>query len=69
MKLSDLVAYRNALDLSLVQDSRAESNLRINVLKHLVESRPEPEENVVSNFETQYYNLQQAFDKIGRAHV
>ena len=51
MKLSDLVAYRNALQLSLVQDSRAETTQRINILKHLVESRPEPTENVVAEFE------------------
>ena len=69
MKLSDLVAYRNALQLSLVQDSRAETTQRINILKHLVESRPEPTENVVAEFELQYYNLQQSFDNFERSIV
>lgn len=63
MKLSELVAYRNQLNRLNIDDARTQTDLSVNLIRHLVNTKDFDAGNIKQQIKSQHDDLKQKFDE------
>lgn len=63
MKLSELVAYRNQLNRLNIDDARTQTDLSVNLIRHLVNTKDFDASNIKQQIKSRHDDLKQKFDE------
>lgn len=63
MKLSELVAYKNQLNRLTIDDARTETDLKINTIKHLINSKDFDTADIKQQMQTKHDEIQTKFEE------